>query len=360
MTAAPNPANEAERLQALGEYAVRGSAEEQAYDDITRLASQVCETPIALLSLVDSDREWFLSRVGWETGELPRAQAFSAHTILEPGDLLVVNDATLDPRFSDNPLVTGDPGIRFYAGAPLVTPQGLALGALSVLDCTPRELSSDRLVALRALSRQVMVQAEMRRAVAVLQRGNTELQSREWQLEDYRRHMETENALLEEQRMTDELTGIGNRRAFDRALNQELARAQRHGTPVSLLLVDIDRFKAFNNVFGRGGGDKVLQATAGLLATSTRPFDVVARYDGEEFAVILSNTGESAAVRVGDRLRRTVEAAPWKQQAITVSVGASTVEGDGEGEAIIAEAADALRHAKQGGRNLVRHAVRYR
>jgi len=352
MTAAPIPANEAERLQALRDYAIQESSQEQAYDDITRLASYLCETPTALLSLVDNNRERFKSRVGWDLSEVPREQALSAHAILQPGEVLVVSDAALDPRFMDNPLVNADPGIRFFAAAPLVTARGFALGALCVMDRTPRELGSDRIEALKALAGQVMAQLELRRAVA-------ETATREWQLQDHRRQLEAANAVLEEQSTTDGLTGVRNRRAFDRALGEELARAQRQQTPMSLLLVGIDRSKAFNSAFGRAGGDKVLRATAGLLTTYTRPFDVVARYEDQEFAVILSNTAETAAVWVGDRLRRAVESAPWQPQPITVSIGASTTEGVGEATALVAEAVDALQHAKQSGRNLVRHAVRY-
>jgi diguanylate cyclase (GGDEF)-like protein len=130
--------------------------------------------------------------------------------------------------------------------------------------------------------------------------------------------------------------------------------------PVSLLLVDVDKFRAFNSVYGRGNGNRALRTIADQLATRTRPFDVIARYDRGEFAVILWNTEEDAAVRVGDRLRHAVGAVPWKQQALTISVGASTVQRDGEATGLVAEADDALRHAQQSGGNLVRHASRYR
>lgn len=163
------PANEDSRLDALRRYHVLDSLPAQEYDDITLLASQICHTPIALISLIDHERQWFKSKIGLDTAATPRAYAFCAHAILEPGDLLVVPDATADPRFADNPLVTADPHIRFYAGAPLLTPEGAALGTLCVIDRQTRQLTPAQLSALRALSRQVMAQLELQRKIGELE-----------------------------------------------------------------------------------------------------------------------------------------------------------------------------------------------
>lgn len=164
---APVPANEQERLEALRRRGVLDTAPEHAYDQLTQLAAGICGTPVAILSLIDSDRQWFKSKVGLETTETSRDVAFCAHTIVER-DLLVVPDATADQRFADNPLVTSEPHIRFYAGAPLITSETHALGTLCVLDYVPRRLSGQQREALLALTSQAVAQLELRKARADL------------------------------------------------------------------------------------------------------------------------------------------------------------------------------------------------
>jgi class 3 adenylate cyclase len=160
---APLPPDEAKRLADLMGCEILDTAPEQAYDDLTKLASHICGVPISLISLVDSDRQWFKSRVGIDVSETPRDQAFCAHAILEP-DILIVPDATADGRFYDNPLVTDDPRIRFYAGAPLITPRGNEVGTLCVIDRKPRVLKPEQIELLGILARQVVTQIELRRA----------------------------------------------------------------------------------------------------------------------------------------------------------------------------------------------------
>lgn len=154
--------DEPQRLESLRQYAVLDTPAEAAFDDLTELAAHICEAPIALISLIDENRQWFKSKVGLDASETSRDVAFCAHAIHQP-DLFIVPDATLDERFADNPLVTGEPRIRFYAGAPLLTPDGHALGTLCVIDYQPRELRPDQQRALRVLSRNVMGQLELRR-----------------------------------------------------------------------------------------------------------------------------------------------------------------------------------------------------
>lgn len=164
MPAAPLPRNESLRLQTLRDYALLDSAPEQYFDDIAELASFICGTPIALISLVDEDRQWFKSTVGLDAQETGRSESFCAH-LLADGKRMLVENASEDARFASNPLVQSGPGIRFYAGAPLVAPNGQVLGSLCVIDQQPRSLSSKQLSALEALSRQVVAGFEARKRV---------------------------------------------------------------------------------------------------------------------------------------------------------------------------------------------------
>jgi PAS domain S-box-containing protein len=173
MKSPATPVNEAERLEALARYEILDTPPEQAFDDLTMLASHILDVPIAVVSLVDEARQWFKSKVGIDVKETPRELAFCAHAILGK-DVLVVRDALRDERFRDNPLVTSHPGIRFYAGAPLLTDDGFALGTLCLADHEPRELVPAQLELLRALARQVVSRLEERRKVVALVRAMSE------------------------------------------------------------------------------------------------------------------------------------------------------------------------------------------
>lgn len=160
----PAPVGESERLRTLDLYRVLDAESEAAFDDLTRLAAAICDCPISLISLVDRDRQWFLSRVGLDASQTPRDVSFCAHAILGP-DVFVVEDASRDSRFADNPLVTSAPAIRFYAGAPLAAPNGAQLGTLCVIDHKPKALTRLQLDSLNVLRQAVVTQMELRRAL---------------------------------------------------------------------------------------------------------------------------------------------------------------------------------------------------
>ena len=162
------PEGEAGRLEALREFKVLDSEPEEAFDAATRLAALICQTPKALITFVDADRQWFKARLGFDERETSRDVSFCAHAILQPGPL-VVRDTQTDERFKDNPLVLSTPYIRFYAGAPLTTAEGHKLGTLCVLDTVPRVLFADQVAALELLGTQVMALLNMRRTVAYLE-----------------------------------------------------------------------------------------------------------------------------------------------------------------------------------------------
>ena len=165
--------NDHERVAALQKYAILDTEPEQAFDDLTLLASVICKTPIALISLVDEDRQWFKSRIGMKSSETPRDIAFCSVAIEQP-DVMIIPDTLEDERFRNNPFVTSEPNIRFYAGAPLINEDGYALGTLCVIDKKPRQFEAEQKEALQALGRLVLAQLEFRRNLQLLKEALTE------------------------------------------------------------------------------------------------------------------------------------------------------------------------------------------
>ncbi len=189
------PKNEKRRLNVLWQYEVLDTVPEQVFDNLTELAARICEAPIALISLVDEDRQWFKARVGTDVNETTRDISFCAYAITQ-SDLFIVPDATKDERFAKNPLVTSEPKIRFYAGAPLITPDGYALGTLCVIDKVPRELRADQKRALTILAQHVVSQLELRRRSRQLTEARQETASQGEELERLRGELKRANRKL--------------------------------------------------------------------------------------------------------------------------------------------------------------------
>ncbi|HSW30170.1 MAG TPA: sensor domain-containing diguanylate cyclase [Longimicrobiales bacterium] len=287
----PIPSNEADRLRSLYNLRVLDTPPEERFDRLTRLAKRLFEVPIALVSFVDENRQWFKSRQGLDMSETPREISFCAHAILGEGTLVVPN-AHEDERFSESPLVTAHPNIRFYAGRPVKAPDGARVGTLCLMDHRPRELDAEDLHLLNDLG--ALVEEEFR---------NVELIT------------------------TDELTGITNRRGFLSIAGHTLALCRRVGRPATLVMLDLDRFKEINDTLGHAAGDKLLKDFSRHLLEAFRDSDVVARLGGDEFCVLLSGTDEEDAARPLDHLRERLEAAaeaaPAGEPPIRFSAGAA-------------------------------------
>ena len=306
------PDDDPERLQALQRYGILDTPMEPAYDDLARIAAHICQAPVALISLLDRHRQWFKASVGLAVDETPLDQSVCRYAVRQPG-VFIVPDLAQDARFAHYHIVTQENPLRFYAGAPLVTPDGHALGTLCVLDHQPRALSPQAEDMLGALARQVIRLLELKRA--------NDLQGQMLaDLEEARHQM----SVLAH---TDALTGLANRRSFTERLRQELALLQRGGEPACLLMMDIDHFKQINDVYGHQAGDQALQLFAALCRAVFRAGDVVGRWGGEEFLALLPATRIEQAQAVAQRVHAALATRPLPgvepPRVLTVSMGLS-------------------------------------
>jgi len=316
----PIPGDEPGRIRALHRYDVLDTAQEEAFDRITRIASVVAGVPISLVSLIDEKRQWFKSRVGLDTRETPRDISFCGHAILDD-EPLIVPDASKDHRFSDNPLVTDGPAIRLYAGMPLTVTCGARLGTLCVIDTVPRQLSEAQVTALRDLAAITVHALELRRVA-----------------------------------MTDFLTGAFNRKMLAKISKMELSRARRHQEYFSFATLDLDHFKQVNDRFGHAVGDAVLVQISGICMDILRHEDFFFRLGGEEFGILLANTGLQDALLTMERILREIERmrieADGHSVNVTASIGLTEFwPGEESFDEIIRRADTALFEAKEAGRN---------
>jgi len=248
------PQDEELRLATLRSLNILDTAPDERFDRLTRMAKRLLGVPIALVSLIDENRQWFKSCVGLGATETSRDISFCGHAILG-NDVFIIPDAQKDERFADNPLVVGEPNIRFYAGCPLRAPNGCMLGTLCVIDTKPRNLGLEDLEALEDLAS--MVESEL----AAMQMASL-----------------------------DALTKISNRHGFMMLAEHSLHLCARQKIPASLVFMDLDKFKPINDKFGHAEGDLALAAFAEQMNSTFRDSDIIARLGGDEFVVFLTNT----------------------------------------------------------------------
>ena len=299
--------DDTERLQALQRYGILDTPMEPAYDELADLAGYICEAPVALISLLDNQRQWFKAARGIALRETPLSESVCRYAIRQSG-VFIVPDLAQDPRFAHYAIVTQKNPLRFYAGAPLVTPDGFVLGTLCVLDHRPRELSAKVQDLLSALARQVIRLLELKRANDRQGQMLVELEAARHQM-DVLAH-------------TDVLTGLANRRSFTDRLRQEWALLQRGHGPACLLMMDLDHFKRVNDVYGHPVGDQALQLFATLCRDVFRAADVLGRWGGEEFVALLPATGLDQAQVVAERVHAALAAHPLPgiEPALVLSV----------------------------------------
>ena len=327
---------------------------EQAYDDLVQLAACICQVPVGLVTLVDEHRLWLKAKVGVPISEVPRDFSFCSYTI-QQDDLFVIPDTHKDTRYSSNAAVTSNPYIRFYAGYPLSTSRGEKVGSLCVLDSEPRELSEHQQIAMRVLGRQVMAQIELKQQLHALHEAIQRKQAAELELQASQRQLKDANQVLLQQSLTDPLTTLHNRRSFERALESAFYRSHHGSGPVSLLILDIDHFKKFNDTFGHLQGDEVLRRVGSLIRKSSREKDTAARFGGEEFVVILPSTDKEQALQLATCICTAISGQAWDLRPITVSIGIATIDARMLTAYELVGAADqALYQAKEDGRNRVR------
>jgi diguanylate cyclase (GGDEF)-like protein len=313
----PIPANEVQRLQATRACEILDTAPDPRFDAITRLAASLFQVPVALITILDQDRLWFKSRLGLDVPQLDRRLAFCSHAIMNPRELLIVEDLAADPRFAAHPMVAAAPHLRFYAGAPLVGAGDLAIGTFAVLDVRPRTLGARDRAALTDLSVAAMTAVEAHKRAGELVRLAT----------------------------SDHLTGAANRATLEQALRDRIGRGAPATEPFLVLRLNLDRFRQINDRHGHAAGDLVLCEVAERLRRIGRSGDLLARTAGDEFVLVLApGTGAASAPAVAARTLDGVNG-PFRlpsgaEIVIRVSAGVAAYPDDGQDPGTLLDRAD--------------------
>ncbi|MBX9400192.1 sensor domain-containing diguanylate cyclase [Lysobacter sp. BMK333-48F3] len=349
----PEPHDEAARQTTLEGYELLDSVPEAAYDDLVRLAATLCDAPAAAIALVDNGRIWYKARHGFGETERVRSQSICSQLIAdaEADRLLVIADTAEDPRFAGLGLRLDGRPLRFYAGAPLMSPDGYALGTLCVLDHRPHDLRAAQRDGVAVIARQVQHLFELRRYAIEQRRLLSEREAFARELESAQADLQRRHELLEHSARHDALTGLLNRSALSQLLGSEDAMESLRRAAYTLLLVDVDHFKQVNDRYGHLLGDRALRAVADAIAASIRDGDVAVRFGGEEFLVVLPGTHLATATEVGERIRQRLARASLPF-ALTVSIGVAGGDPSRERPEQVFDRADrALYLAKAQGRD---------
>jgi diguanylate cyclase (GGDEF)-like protein len=313
---------EEQRLRALERYEIMDTPPEESFDRITRIAQSIMQAPVAMISFVDRDRQWFKSQLGTDLGESARDTSFCTHTI-QSDDPLVVPDTMSDSRFCRSPLVTGPAAVRSYIGVPLRTATGHRIGALCVNDVSPRGVTQEQLARLQDLAGLVVDELELRKLAA-----------------------------------TDGLTGTATPRVFASQGKFGFKQARRHGRELSCITFDLDHFKQINDTYGHAAGDSVLTEVGHLGKSLIRSTDVFARIGGEEFGILLPETSASSATALAEVIRHNIGMLRVGHNnceiQLTASCGVAALEArDRSFASLLARADAAMYEAKHSGRNRV-------
>ena len=340
MLAAPLPPDEQERQSALDELDLLDTPAEHYLDTLVRLTREMFQVHSVLISLIDRNRQWFKARIGLDIEQTERDISFCGHAVAARS-MLVIEDAHLDARFADNPVVTGAPFIRFYAGQPLYSSNGQPIGTLCMLHPIPRKMSHTERLHLRDLG--------------TLAEGYMQLRSVSQRAQKLRGDVDRE----QRRALLDPLTQLWNRAGLNQFYPREQANAARNGLRLGVIFCDLDHFKRVNDLHGHGGGDQVLWQSARRMAAALRPDDLLVRLGGEEFVAVVTVKDASELQLIAERIRQEIASKPMElgdtQHPLTASFGTALVE-PGEPQSGALERADrALYQAKQQGRNRVIH-----